>query len=610
MTAVDFIRYSTDVVLFLIFAFVAARAVRRPTRTAVDTALFFGALVFTVGIGLGQQIVGQPLPFGAALSGSAAMALPLLLLRLVDDFTNVPRSFMAFAVAGFGLSVIALFVFAPLPSLGTLALVVYFAVVTVYCAVAFARASGRAQGVNRRRLQAISFGSYVLGLLIVLAGVSAVVSAVVPSFAVAISAVVQLLALVWAFAYAAGFAPPVALRRLWREPELRAFLARAARLPRLPSTEEIVHELEMGASAAIGSNAQIALADVSGTMYFRQANSPEPFPVRQDSTLPARRAFDQQRTVFLADLMREDPANADVYRGRGVNSVIIAPITAGERRLGVLMAYASRAPLFAEDDATLAELLADQAAVILESRALIDESTRVRALEQATLLKEDFLSAAAHDLKTPLTTLVAQTQYLQHRARRDPHSPVDLEALERITREAKRMGTLVEELLDASRLDQGSFKLLREPTDLVAIANAVAARERPTDQQVVVDAAGPIIGSIDAVRVEQLIENLVENATKYSAPDGIVTIRLRRASWVALVEVADNGIGIPVDDLPHVFDRFRRASNVDSRRYAGMGLGLFISKGIVEAHGGTINVESAVGRGTTVRVTLPLPTDA
>lgn len=593
-------------ILFLIFAFVAARAIRGPTRATVDTALFFGALAFGVGVGLLQQTYGVELPYRAALSGSAVMSLPLWLLRLVDDFTGVPRSVMAIAIAGLVLSVLALFALAPLPLAATLALVVYFAAFTVYCAVAFARAAGRSQGVNRRRLQSISFGSYVLGLLILLAGLSAVL----PAFAGALGAVVQLLALVWAFAYAAGFAPPVALRRLWQEPELRAFLARAARLPRLPSTVEIVRELEAGASAAIGVSTQIALADASGTMFFRQAKSSELFPVGPGSTLPARRAFDQQRTIFHADLLREDPANAAVYRGREVTSVIIAPITAGELRLGVLMAYAPRAPLFAEDDVALAQLLADQAAVILESRSLIDEATRVRAHEQATRLKEDFLSAAAHDLKTPLTTLVAQTQYLEHRARRDPTAPSNPEGLSRITREAKRMGNLVDELLDASRLDQGSFELMREPTDLVALAREVAARERPGDQRVVVDAAGPIIGSFDGVRIGQLLENLVENATKYSEPDQVVTIRLKQSREGVLVEVADNGIGIPADDLPHIFERFRRAGNVDSRSHAGMGLGLYISRGIIEAHNGTIVVDSEVGRGTTMRVTLPLRTDA
>ncbi len=606
MTAVEFIRYTTDALLLLIFVLVAARAIRRRTRTAFDAALFFGALAFTVAEQLLNQAVAlSPAPFWSALSGAAAMTLPFLLLRLVDDFAGVPRPAKSAALVGLIGSVIALFALMPLPPPATLALVVYFGGFSIYCAVAFARAGGSAHGVNRRRLQLISIGSYILGLLILLAGVSALV----PSISGALGAALQILALAWAITYAAGFVPPVALRRLWQEPELRAFLARAARLPRLPTTEEIVRELQSGAAAATGADAQVALIDETGTMYFRQARSAEPFGVGPGSTLPARRPYDEQRTLFYEDLIRQDPANAAVYRGRVVNSVIIAPITAGERRLGVLMVYAPRAPLFAQDDVNLVRLLADQAAVILESRALIDEATRVRAHEQATLLKEDFLSAAAHDLKTPLTTLVAQTQYMEHRARLHPDAPTDLAGLGRLSREAKRMGVLVEELLDASRLDQGSFAVRREPVDVVALAREVAARERPTGHRVSVQADGPITGSFDRIRIAQLLENLVDNGAKYSEPQRPVTICVSRSKDAVLIEIRDSGIGIPREDLPHVFDRFRRGRNVDDRRYAGMGLGLYISRGIVDHHGGTIDVESEVARGTTVRVRLPLPTN-
>ena len=603
VSASDFIRYLSDAIYGLVFVFVAVRAIRRPTRSAIDVAFFFGALTFAVVEGLLSQAFGLAgVPFWTALAGSAVMSLPLWLLRLVDDFIGVPRPIAAATLIGFIASVVVLVAFSPLPPLLTLLLVVYFAAVSLYCAVAFARAARGAQGVIRRRLQSISFGTYLLGLLIVLAGVSSFV----PQLSAVLGAAVQLLTLGWALAYAAGFAPPRPLRRLWQEPELRAFLSRATRLPRLPTTAAILQELEAGVAAAFGAGAQIALADAGGTMYFRQAQSSELFPVPVGSTLPARRAYDEQRTLFIEDLMRQDPANASVYRGRVVNSVIIAPITAGDRRLGVLMVHAPRAPLFADDDVTLTALLADQAAVVLESRALIDEATAVRAHEQAALLKDDFLSAAAHDLKTPLTTLVAQSQYLEHRARRDPQAPADPEGLARIAHEAQRMHALVEELLDASRLEQGSFTVHRETVDIVALAREVAARERPAGRPVVLEAGGPIVGLFDGFRIVQLLENVVENALKYCEPDQPVEIRVSQAEDAVHIEVSDTGIGIPPEDLPHVFDRFRRASNVNDRRYAGMGLGLYICRGIVEQHGGAIQIDSQVGCGTTVRISLPL----
>src|SRR5205085_6618510 len=113
------------------------------------------------------------------------------------------------------------------------------------------------------------------------------------------------------------------------------------------------------------------------------------------------------------------PEHASAYREAHVGPVLVAPITAGSRRIGVLEAFAAHQPVFSTDDLALAQLLADQAAVVLESRALIDEAARVRALEDSARLKEDFLSAAAHDLKTPLTTLLGQAQILEVRFGRD-----------------------------------------------------------------------------------------------------------------------------------------------------------------------------------------------
>jgi signal transduction histidine kinase len=286
--------------------------------------------------------------------------------------------------------------------------------------------------------------------------------------------------------------------------------------------------------------------------------------------------------------------------------VLAAPISAGEKRLGVLVVYAPRAPIFADDDLALMQLLADQAAVILESRTLIDEATRVRAREEATRLREDFLSAAAHDLKTPLTSLIGKAQLMERLALRNPAAPADLAGLQLLVREGQRLRQIVLELLDAARAEQGRLVGERAPVDLVALAEEVCARHTIDHYHCAVESDGSVIGMYDAFRITQLLENLIENGIKYSPQGGDVQVKIWSEAGCAYISVSDQGIGIPPHDLPHIFERFYRAANVDDRQFAGMGLGLFICRGIAEQHGGHIDVSSQPGAGSRFQIELPL----
>jgi signal transduction histidine kinase len=273
----------------------------------------------------------------------------------------------------------------------------------------------------------------------------------------------------------------------------------------------------------------------------------------------------------------------------------------------VLALYAARAPIFAEDDLKLAQLLADQAAVILESRALIDEAARVRAREEAARLKDDFLSAAAHDLRTPLTALIAQAQLMQRRARKDPQAPADVAGIDRIVFDAQRLRRLVTELLDVSRVEQGKLLSKREEVDLVALARDACDGMSSPAHTYTLDGDGNVTGSFDRIRMLQLLENLLENATKYSPDGGAIAVRAWREGNTARITVTDEGIGIPEEDLPRLFDRFHRGGNVDDRLVSGLGLGLFICRGIVEQHGGRLWATSpGPGEGSTFHVELPI----
>lgn len=602
VSASEFVQYLTQSCFIVIALVVARTAFREPTRARLDIAIFFAVIAFLVLEGWLFGALGYvPGRYLAAFNSALLMSLPYLLIRLVNDFAAVPATILRGAELGLLLSVVALFAFAPpLPLPAALIMALYFFGGSLYVAVAFFQAARTSGGVTRRRMQAVAAGSGLLGLGILLAGLSALLA---ESSREHVAVLMQLLILISGVAYFLGFAPPPLVRRAWQEPELRSFLGHAASLPRLPDTDAIVAELERGASASLGApRAVIGLWDeAENLLRFNGAEGPVAFPADQ---LLAGRAFMTQAPVFSANASRDDPQYAAVYRARGADAVLAAPITAGQTRLGVLCVFAPRAPIFAEEDLRLVQLLADQAAVILESRTLIDEAARVRAREEATRLKDDFLSAAAHDLKTPLTSIIANAQLLERRTLQQPEQPADLNRIRRVVGEAVRLRGIVHELLDASRTEQGRLLGHREDVDLVALAREVGERHTSAHHPVVIDAPTSLVGHYDPARIAQLLENLVENAVKYSPDGGEVTVALRAGDQIEL-SVTDRGIGIPEADLPHLFARFHRGANVDDRRFPGMGLGLYICRGIAVEHGGDIAVSSAIDQGTTFRVTLP-----
>ena len=220
-----------------------------------------------------------------------------------------------------------------------------------------------------------------------------------------------------------------------------------------------------------------------------------------------------------------------------------------------------------------------------------------------------FTADASHELKTPLTVLRAGVE----RAITTPNLPQEtLVTLEETLQEIKRMSELVDALLMLARADEGIAPLHREPVDLRGIVTEVQetgellAEEAGVTMEVATPAE-PVMVSVDASRIRQLILNLITNAVKYTPAGGSVRMQLGPENGRVALSVADTGIGIAPGDLPHIFDRFWRADSARTRtgERPGAGLGLAICKWIAEAHGGQIDVVSRPGRGTTFTVVLP-----
>lgn len=240
--------------------------------------------------------------------------------------------------------------------------------------------------------------------------------------------------------------------------------------------------------------------------------------------------------------------------------------------------------------------------IVLEFR---DRSAEARAEEA----KRDFVALIAHDLRTPLTSVQGHVQLLQRRLIRDGGSePGEPENLEAIAQAARRMDLMIQELLDASRLESGIVPLHRAPVDISALVALVveqlaAGVERA---RVTVRTSTPaVIAFADGPRLERVVVNLLSNALKYSPPTGPVRVDVRRGDGEAIVEVVDRGAGIPSDRLPLLFQRFARLERPHPDP-GGVGLGLYIARLIAEAHGGRVWAESEVGTGSTIGFAIPL----
>lgn len=622
-----FFQFVAWALYLLIFVRVAYQATRHPTRANLDITLFFGAVAIIIAFATITSVTRLSQPqWLASASAILIMALPYLLLRLVSDFAAVSSLVSRLGAAGLLVSIGLLALWPGPPSVPlVLFLVIYFVGLITLSSIAFVRHAGRTGGVTRRRLQAVGFGSAFLGLDIAVAGLAAAI----PNHGAFWFTLGNVLGACSGVSYYLGFATPIWLRRAWQEPELRAFLGQAAQLPRLPDTRRIVQELERGAREILGAPGATILLWDSSSKVLRSVYRPRPgidvnspplsttmegegYAIRgmwweqEPNRFIVGKAFTERRAIFVEDAARADPANGALYRVFEASAILAAPIIAGEKPLGLMVVYAPRAPIFADSDLQLVQLLAEQAAVILESRSLIDEVARIQGREEATRLKEDFLSSAAHDLRTPLTGILSQAQLLRRRAELHPEAPASPGSLDRIISEARRLNNLVAELLDATRTERGRLVEARESVDLVEVAREVCGRSWPRGLSCVLRSQDTVVGHFDPVRVRQLLGNLVENAVNFSPAGARVIVQVWREGGTARIAIRDQGIGIPPEDLPLVFERFHRGTNVDDRRFVGLGLGLFISRGIVEEHGGRIWAESVLSQGSSFHVALPL----
>lgn len=274
-----------------------------------------------------------------------------------------------------------------------------------------------------------------------------------------------------------------------------------------------------------------------------------------------------------------------------------------------------RTATLAQANEALRNEIAERKRAEAERAELLGREQRARAeAEAAVKLRDRFLSVAAHELKTPLTTLFGYSQLVQRRFEKAGDFEQQNKALvDVIALQANRLNRLIEGLLNISRIQTGQLQLTCQELDLALLVEQIASEIRPMLEQHTIATNGvdaPLAMYGDQLRIEQVLYNLIQNAVKYSPEGGEITLNLVQGDGYNTIEVADQGIGIPNDALPHLFERFYRADNADERNINGMGVGLYVVKEIVELHGGTIEVESHVDQGSIFRIALPVSLEA
>ena len=231
--------------------------------------------------------------------------------------------------------------------------------------------------------------------------------------------------------------------------------------------------------------------------------------------------------------------------------------------------------------------------------------TELRRLEEA---REDVLHAISHDLRQPITVVMSAAQMLRRTLAR-AQMEHEVFVLDRVVTGAKRMASMIDDLVDSARLDSGQLVLHAEPTDLWPMVLDIVSRAWTTQDQARLQIERPpeVLPKVllDPARFERIFVNLVGNALKYSPPAEFVTIGIEAREVEIVVAVRDRGCGVPAEEVPHLFERYYRART--GKRVEGLGLGLFIARQLVEAHGGRVWVESELGKGSTFAFTLPRP---
>jgi len=318
--------------------------------------------------------------------------------------------------------------------------------------------------------------------------------------------------------------------------------------------------------------------------------------------------FQENKPLVINDVEQESRHFKDVsdQTQQQVRSLLGVPMRIQERKIGVLEAINRKSSGFSYADTKLLSIIASQAAVAINNARLVQELQEANTeLSEADEMKTRFMAVASHELRTPLGIIMGYATFLKEEAQGDLS-----EHANNVLGAALELRALVEDMTNMNLIYTGKRDIRPEPTilqDIVHLAHdeIAATAEANNDQIILAMPKEPILVKADR-KMKLVFNNLFNNAVRFTPHPGKICVRLTTTEKEALVEIQDNGIGIPPDKLTRIFDQFYQVEDHMTRRYGGLGLGLAIAKVIVELHGGRIWAESeGKGMGAVFKVALP-----
>jgi signal transduction histidine kinase/CheY-like chemotaxis protein len=620
-----------DAAFALLFFTTFVRWYRERSVLTRDTTVVFGTIAVVLFASSLRELVPAARGPLTQLAVVALLLVPAATLRLISDFRPaIGRIVWASVALGVGAAALYVATATPGPSGAlrpplpvTVAVVVAFVGLELFAAWCLLREAAVRVGAASVRLRLAALGTILFAGAILVAGAA---QGVAPERAAVFTAASRTLSLLAAMTYLGAFAPPAWMRALWERSAAYAYLAELVRLPPGTDPSTIWSGLVAAARRLGVARGAAVLADPGGDTTVA-AYSAGPAHGGDEAVEPpgpphiAVSTEDLQGREVAGGVAREldatRPAFRDLLTGAGAERVYAVPVDGGEGVRATLLLLTARTPLFVEDDLGVVAVVAEHAGravgrerVMEERSRLVDQLRRINAeLGHASSAKTEFLAAMSHELRTPLHAVIGFSELLMTPAPNAP--PVDPTVAEyagHIHGAGLHLLDLINDVLDLSRIEAGRLDLAFEEVDLSAVIHRTCKTMRPLAARKGIELTFPdpsgVVIEADAPRIRQILFNLLSNAVKFTPTGGRVDVSLEVTEDAVAIRVADTGPGIPEQDQERIFEPFEQSSATPLSGTEGTGLGLAVTRQLVEGHGGRIELH-ADGTGSRFTVVLP-----